>query len=162
MQFKFNLSILDKVAAPKIYMGLKEHNQELRERLFQLAIFLITLVGLCFSQTKFLAQFLQSAIDGIKFFQPSPDEYFFLSFKLSLSAAIFLESPFLIIYKLAAPARDVGTEPRRRETDRRVRTWLLRRSGCPADQAVLGSPYYASGEGENISWLLRHDLGAMD
>ena len=61
-------------------------------------IFLIILVGLCFSQTKFLAQFLQSAIDGIKFFQPSPDEYFFLSFKLSLSTAIFLESPFLIIY----------------------------------------------------------------
>ena len=98
MQFKFNLSILDKTTAPKIYMGLKEHNQELRERLFQLLIFLIILVGLCFSQTKTLAQFLQGAIDGIKFFQPSPDEYFFLSFKLSLSTAIFLESPFLIVY----------------------------------------------------------------
>jgi sec-independent protein translocase protein TatC len=98
MQFKFNLSLLDKSTAPKIYMGLKEHNQELRERLFQLLIFLIILVGLCFSQTKTLAQFLQGAIEGIKFFQPSPDEYFFLSFKLALSTAIFLESPILIIY----------------------------------------------------------------
>jgi sec-independent protein translocase protein TatC len=98
MQFKFNVSLLDKSRAPKIYMGLKEHNQELRERLFQLLIFLIILVGLCFSQTKTLAQFLQGAIEGIKFFQPSPDEYFFLSFKLALSAAIFLESPLLIIY----------------------------------------------------------------
>jgi len=96
MQFKFNVSLLDKSTAPKIYMGLKEHNQELRERLFQLLIFLIILVGLCFSQTKILAQFLQGAIEGIKFFQPSPDEYFFLSFKLALSTAIFLESPLLI------------------------------------------------------------------
>jgi sec-independent protein translocase protein TatC len=98
MQFKFNVSLLDKSTAPKIYMGLREHNQELRERLFQLLIFLIILVGLCFSQTKTLAQFLQGAIEGIKFFQPSPDEYFFLSFKLALSTAIFLESPILIIY----------------------------------------------------------------
>lgn len=98
MQFKFNVSLLDKSTAPKIYMGLKEHNQELRERLFQLVIFLVILVTLCFSQTKTLAQFLQGAIEGIKFFQPSPDEYFFLSFKLALSTAIFLESPILIIY----------------------------------------------------------------
>lgn len=98
MQFRFNSSILEKTSAPKIYMGLREHNQELRERLFQLTILLVVLVGLCFSQTKTLAQFLQGAIEGIKFFQPSPDEYFFLSFKLSLSTAIFLESPFIILY----------------------------------------------------------------
>lgn len=98
MQFKFNSSILEKTNAPKIYMGLREHNQELRERLFQLIILLVILVSLCFSQTKTLAQFLQGAIEGIKFFQPSPDEYFFLSFKLSLSTAIFLESPFIILY----------------------------------------------------------------
>ena len=98
MQFKFNSSILEKTNAPKIYMGLREHNQELRERIFQLLILLVILVSLCFSQTKLLAQFLQGAIEGIKFFQPSPDEYFFLSFKLSLSTAIFLESPFIILY----------------------------------------------------------------
>lgn len=81
-------------------MGLNEHNQELRERLFQLFIFLIILVGLCLSQTKTLAQILQGAIQGIKFFQPSPDEYFFLSFKLSLSSAVLIESPILIIYAI--------------------------------------------------------------
>lgn len=98
MQFKFNTSLVNTTTVPKIYMGLKEHNQELRERLFQLFIFLIILVGLCFSQTKTLAQFLQGAIEGIRFFQPSPDEYFFLSFKLAVSTAIFLESPLLVIY----------------------------------------------------------------
>nr|YP_010478982.1 Sec-independent protein translocase component TatC [Lietzensia polymorpha]UVI61287.1 Sec-independent protein translocase component TatC [Lietzensia polymorpha] len=98
MLFKFKSSILDNQIGSKIYMGLSEHNQELRERLFQLFLFLILLIGLCFSQTKTLAQILQGVIEGIKFFQPSPDEYFFLSFKLSLSSAILIESPLLIIY----------------------------------------------------------------
>ena len=86
--------------SPKIYLGLTEHNQELRERLLQLFIFLLLLVGISLSQTKSLAQFLQAAIQGIKFFQPSPDEYFFLSFKLSISTAFLLESPLIIIYAI--------------------------------------------------------------
>lgn len=100
MRFKFQSSILDHAVAPKIYMGLNEHNQELKERLFQLFILFFLLTIVCFSQTKSLAQFLQSAIQGIKFFQPSPDEYFFLSFKLSLSTAFLLESPLITIYAI--------------------------------------------------------------
>lgn len=100
MLFKFKSSILKKQKGSKIYMGLNEHNQELRERLFQLLGLLIILIGLCLSQTKLLAQILQGAIEGVRFFQPSPDEYFFLSFKLSLSTAILLESPLIIIYAI--------------------------------------------------------------
>lgn len=100
MLFKFKSSILNNQIGSKIYMGLTEHNQELRERLFQLMIFLVFLVGLCFSQTKILAQLLQGVIEGIKFFQPSPDEYFFLSFKLSLSTALVVESPIVILYAI--------------------------------------------------------------
>nr|YP_010478562.1 Sec-independent protein translocase component TatC [Chlorobotrys sp.]UVI60867.1 Sec-independent protein translocase component TatC [Chlorobotrys sp.] len=98
MLFKFKSCVLENQKGSKIYMGLSEHNQELRERIFHLFIFLIILIGLSLSQTKTLAQLLQSAIEGIKFFQPSPDEYFFLSFKLSLSTAIIIESPILITY----------------------------------------------------------------
>jgi sec-independent protein translocase protein TatC len=98
MQFKFRLSLLNQKIAPKIYMGLNEHNQELRERIFHLVILFLILTVVCFSQTKPLAQILQSVIPGIKFFQPSPDEYFFLSFKISLSTAFLLESPLLTIY----------------------------------------------------------------
>lgn len=79
-------------------MGLGEHNEELRERFLQLFVLFICLVSFSFFQTKTIAQFLQGVIQGIKFFQPSPDEYFFLSFKLSISTAVFLESPFIILY----------------------------------------------------------------
>lgn len=98
MLFKFKSSSLDNLKAPKIYMGLNEHNQELRERIFHLFFLLIILLFLSLSQIKELTQFLQGAIDGIKFFQPSPDEYFFLSFKLSFSTALILESPIILIY----------------------------------------------------------------
>nr|YP_009550380.1 Sec-independent protein translocase component TatC [Characiopsis acuta]QAA11310.1 Sec-independent protein translocase component TatC [Characiopsis acuta] len=97
MLFKLNSTKLDSQIGSRIYLGLSEHNQELRERLFQLVILLIFLVGLCLTQTKALAQILQGAIEGIKFFQPSPDEYFFLSFKLSISTALLIESPLVII-----------------------------------------------------------------
>lgn len=100
MLFRFKTSILENQNSSKIYIGINEHNQELRDRIFQLLILLIILTVLCLSQTKTLAQILQSAITGIKFFQPSPDEYFFLSFKLSVSSALLIESPFLIIYAL--------------------------------------------------------------
>lgn len=98
MLFKFKASVLDSLKAPKIYMGLNEHNQELRERLFQLLILLILLLFISLSQVKGLTQFLQGAIEGIRFFQPSPDEYFFLSFKLAFSTALLLETPILLIY----------------------------------------------------------------
>lgn len=98
MRFKFKSFYLDQLKSPKIYIGLSEHNQELRERLFQLLFLFFVLVCVCLSQTKVLAQLLQGTIPGIKFFQPSPDEYFFLSFKLSVSAAVILESPLILIY----------------------------------------------------------------
>lgn len=98
MLFKIQASALDRLKAPKIYMGLNEHNQELRERIFHLIILLIILLFISLSQVKGLTQFLQGAIVGIKFFQPSPDEYFFLSFKLSFSTALLLETPILLVY----------------------------------------------------------------
>lgn len=98
MQFTFNSSLVETFSAPRIFMGLKQHNQELRERIFHLLSLLIILLGLALFETKELTQFLQGAIQGIRFFQPSPDEYFFLSFKLSFSTAVFLETPFFLIY----------------------------------------------------------------
>nr|YP_009551072.1 Sec-independent protein translocase component TatC [Pseudellipsoidion edaphicum]QAA12006.1 Sec-independent protein translocase component TatC [Pseudellipsoidion edaphicum] len=98
MLFKIQVSGLEELKAPKIFMGLNEHNQELRERILQLIIFLIILLFLSLSQIKEITQFLQGAIEGIRFFQPSPDEYFFLSFKLSFSTALLLETPILLVY----------------------------------------------------------------
>lgn len=98
MLFKIQVSTLDRLKAPKIYMGLNEHNQELRERVFHLLSLLIILLFISLSQIKGLTQFLQGAIEGIKFFQPSPDEYFFLSFKLAFSTALLLETPIILVY----------------------------------------------------------------
>lgn len=100
MRFKFQSNFLDTLQNPKIYLGLNDHNQELKERLLHLLILLIGLIVICFSQTKTFAQLLQGAITGIKFFQPSPDEYFFLSCKLSISSALLIESPVILIYAI--------------------------------------------------------------
>lgn len=100
MQFKFKSNTWDSSKSSNIYLGLVEHNQEFRERLFHLFLLFCCLVSLCLLEGKSLTQFFQAAIPEIRFFQPSPNDYFFLILKLSLSISVLLETPIIVIYIL--------------------------------------------------------------
>jgi sec-independent protein translocase protein TatC len=81
----------------KIHLTYKEHNEEFFERLFQLVFLFIILFCGCFFNIKPISQFLESSISNVKFFQPSPEQYFLLSLNISFYTAFFLESPILWI-----------------------------------------------------------------
>jgi sec-independent protein translocase protein TatC len=100
MKFKFKSTIWQQNKASNIYLGLTEHNQELRERLFHLFLIFICLILFCLVEGKNLTQFFQAAIPQVRFFQPSPNDYFFLTLKLAISISVILEIPLVIIYLL--------------------------------------------------------------
>ena len=100
MQFKFNSSVLNSFPSPNIYLGLGEHNQEFIERVFHLFFLFLVFVSTSLMKAKELTQFFQSIIPEVRFFQPSPSEYFFLTLKSAFYLSIFLEIPFLVLYIL--------------------------------------------------------------
>lgn len=97
MQFRFNKNIWYKNSLNKIYLGILDHNKELFDRIIQLVIFLIGLVSVCLFYIKDLTQLVQKIVPNVKFFQPSPQEYFLLSFTIAISLALIIETPFIIL-----------------------------------------------------------------
>ena len=97
MQFRFNKNIWYKNLANKIYLGILDHNKELIDRIIQLVLFLVALVGVCLFYIKDLTQLVQKIVPNVKFFQPSPQEYFLLSFTIAVSLALIIETPFIIL-----------------------------------------------------------------
>ena len=74
-----------------------EHIQEIRIRLFSLISITVLLTFLCFLEIKNIVQLLEAPIRDLKFFQISPGEYFFLTFKISFYSGLLFTSPFIII-----------------------------------------------------------------
>lgn len=100
MKFKFRYKIWNQNRSNNIYLGLTEHNQEFRERLLQLFFFFICLFILCLVEAKTITQFFQAVIPQVKFFQPSPNDYFFIILKLGLYISLIIETPIIIGYIL--------------------------------------------------------------
>ena len=74
-----------------------EHIQEVRTRVFSLISLALLLTLICFLEIKTIVQLLESPINDLKFFQISPGEYFFLTFKISFYSGLLFTSPFIII-----------------------------------------------------------------
>ena len=74
-----------------------EHIQEVRTRVFSLISIALLLTLICFLEIKTIVQLLESPINDLKFFQISPGEYFFLTFKISFYSGLLFTSPFIII-----------------------------------------------------------------
>lgn len=96
-KFKFKTKLLTRSKIFKIHLAFKEHNEEFFERVFQVLIIFVGLFCFSLGNTKLISQFLESSISEVKFFQPSPEQYFFLSLKISCYTAFFIESPLIWI-----------------------------------------------------------------
>ena len=100
MLFKFKLGRLNAQLSKRIYLSFSDHSQEFRDRLLQIICLLsIFLIG-CLSNIRFITFFIQQSIDGVRFFQPSPEKYLILSLEISFYISLLLTSPFIAVSTL--------------------------------------------------------------
>jgi sec-independent protein translocase protein TatC len=82
-------------------MGLFDHLEELRQRIFYALIAVgVGMIG-CFTQVKPLVQILQQPAQGVKFLQLAPGEFFFVSIKVAGYSGMVLAAPF-VMYQIVA------------------------------------------------------------
>ena len=97
MRFKFKLDRLNTKLSKRIYLSFSDHSQEFRDRLLQI-ICLLTLVLIgSLGNIRFITTFIQHSIEGVRFFQPSPEKYLILSLELSFYTSLLLTSPFIAL-----------------------------------------------------------------
>lgn len=95
MLFKFKLDRLNAQLSKRIYLSFSDHSQEFRDRLFQLFFVLIILLICCLTNIRLVTIIIQQSIQGVRFFQPSPEKYVILSLELSFYVSLLLTSPFI-------------------------------------------------------------------
>lgn len=96
MLFKFKLNSLNAKLSKRIYLSFTDHSQELRDRLLQiLCLLTLCFIG-CLTNIRLVTFFIQQSIEGVKFFQPSPEKYLILSLEISLYLSLLLISPFVV------------------------------------------------------------------
>ena len=78
-EFNFIKKSLINTKNYNINLTFKEHNQELTERIIQVLLIFFLLFIYCVLNVKTISQFLEASVSNIKFFQSSPEQYFFLS-----------------------------------------------------------------------------------
>uniref|UniRef100_UPI002F3518D2 twin-arginine translocase subunit TatC n=1 Tax=Planktothrix serta TaxID=1678310 RepID=UPI002F3518D2 len=80
----------------EVEMGLFDHLEELRQRIFYslIAVF-IAIIG-CFAFVNPIVQLLQRPAGAIKFVQLAPGEYFFVSLKVAGYSGLVVATPFIL------------------------------------------------------------------
>ena len=76
-----------------ISLTFKEHNQELTERIIQILLVFSILFAYCVLNVKTISQFLEASVSNIKFFQSSPEQYFFFKFTNFFLYSFFFRKP---------------------------------------------------------------------
>ena len=95
MLFKFKLDRLNAQFSKRIYLSFSDHSQEFRDRLLQIGCLLNLFLIFCLTNIRLITAFIQNSIDGVRFFQPSPEKYLILSLEISFYSALLLTAPFI-------------------------------------------------------------------
>lgn len=95
MLFKFKLDRLNAQLSKRIYLSFSDHSQEFRDRLLQIACLLSVFLVFCLTNIRLITFFIQNSIDGVRFFQPSPEKYLILSLEISFYSSLLLTAPFI-------------------------------------------------------------------
>jgi len=80
----------------EVEMSLWDHLEELRQRLFVVLGTVAVTVVLCFTQVRWIIQFLEKPAKGAQFLQLSPGEYFFVSCKAAAYSGVLLATPMIL------------------------------------------------------------------
>ncbi|WP_448525559.1 twin-arginine translocase subunit TatC [Parathermosynechococcus lividus] len=80
----------------EVEMSLWDHLEELRQRLFVVLGTVAVTIILCFTQVRWIIQFLEKPAQGAQFLQLSPGEYFFVSCKAAAYSGVLLATPMIL------------------------------------------------------------------
>ncbi len=80
----------------EVEMSLWDHLEELRQRLFVVLGTVVVTVVLCFTQVRWIIEFLEKPAKGAQFLQLSPGEYFFVSCKAAAYSGVLLATPMIL------------------------------------------------------------------
>ena len=79
-----------------VEMGLFDHLEELRIRIFYSLIAVLTATIGCFAVVDQIVVLLQQPAQGVKFVQLAPGEYFFVSVKVAVYSGLLMATPFIV------------------------------------------------------------------
>ncbi len=94
-------STIDRNEFPdEVEMGLMEHLEELRGRIFASLIAVVVAIIGCFAVVNKLVPILEAPAKGVTFLQLAPGEYFFVSMKVAAYSGLLLATP-VVVYQIA-------------------------------------------------------------
>lgn len=94
--FQFRTTELIDLDSEALELPVSEHIDEIRQRVFHSLGFLILAIGIIFFKMTPIVQLLESPVQGIKFIQLSPGEYFLSTVKIAFYGGLLFTIPFLI------------------------------------------------------------------
>jgi sec-independent protein translocase protein TatC len=94
--FKFKeLNSLD-LESNALELPISEHLEEMRQRLLQFSAVMLLSISVIFFNVTNVVKLLEAPVQGIKFIQLSPGEYFLSTVKIAAYGGLLLAIPFLI------------------------------------------------------------------
>jgi sec-independent protein translocase protein TatC len=94
--FKFSKTDFVDLDSETLELPVSEHIDEIRQRTFHALGFLIVSVCVIFLNITHIVQILEAPVQGIKFIQLSPGEYFLSTVKIAFYGGFLFTIPFLI------------------------------------------------------------------
>jgi sec-independent protein translocase protein TatC len=94
--FKFRQTEFFEMDSEALELPVSEHIDEIRQRVFHSGGFLILSICVIFFNITHIVEILEAPVQGIKFIQLSPGEYFLSTVKIAFYGGLLFTLPFLI------------------------------------------------------------------
>jgi len=94
--FKFRRTESLELDSEALELPVSEHLEEIRQRAFHSVCCLILAVGVIFFKMTPIVEILEAPVQGIKFIQLSPGEYFLSTVKIAFYGGLLFTIPFLV------------------------------------------------------------------
>lgn len=94
--FKFRKTESLALDSEALELPVSEHLEEIRQRAFHSVCFLILTIGVIFLKMTPIVEILEAPVQGIKFIQLSPGEYFLSTVKIAFYGGLLFTIPFLV------------------------------------------------------------------
>jgi len=94
--FKFRKTESLELDSEALELPVSEHLEEIRQRVFHSVCFLILTIGVIFLKMTPIVEILEAPVQGIKFIQLSPGEYFLSTVKIAFYGGLLFTIPFLV------------------------------------------------------------------
>jgi|TARA_B100000768_G_scaffold175893_1_gene187897 sec-independent protein translocase protein TatC len=94
--FQFRQTEYLNLGTDTLELPISEHIEEMRQRALQFLCFACLTIGVMFFKITPIVELLEAPVQGIKFIQLSPGEYFLSTVKISFYGGLLFSIPFLL------------------------------------------------------------------